>query len=488
MADRQVSYDITLVQDDAERGLDLAAAAISRIRSRYASILVPEVDVFFLEPRLLVCVLHFDPARFGDKVLKGVALDARRGHLRVLKPMRLSEQERAAFYNDRLARVQLRELAVIDIGPVLERLKVHLAAPPTTAGRGAGVPDHVVTMAGESQFLDLYTDASRARRRLFVASDQPRDIGAEVLLSILLESGQGPLRIGARVVPDHSRRARPGPGFVAELGLTPEEHNLLESFLIAVRRATVWPERSGRRYERFPMRLAVSYRYDGQERREQTSNVSRGGLFVESMSPPAIGALLELTLQGPGTAPAKALPGEVVYSADAAAVIGSNATPGMGVRFVGPPDLVRGRLESLLGTFSAPAAKRALVVDDDRFWRRVVGSGLAGAGFEVLEARDGDEGLRMVLDELLRLDVLILDIYMPGLSGLELADKIRRVGHEDDLAIVLLTGVPVEELERQAFAHLGIDDVIPKAVSPEEIVRRIERVIHRREAAETAQG
>ena len=110
----------------------------------------------------------------------------------------------------------------------------------------------------------------------------------------------------------------------------------------------------------------------------------------------------------------------------------------------------------------------------------MVGNGLSLAGFEVLQAADGNEGFVRVLDELLRLDVLILDIYMPGMSGLELADRIRRVGHEDDLAIVLLTAVELDERELDAFSHLGTDDVIPMSVPPEELLDRIETVLEGR--------
>src|SRR5690606_4040726 len=112
--------------------------------------------------------------------------------------------------------------------------------------------------------------------------------------------GQGPIALAARVVYSldaaAAREAGERPGFGVGFVLAPHERDLFDSFIIAVRRDVPWPDKSGRRHERFPIQLRAVYEYNGEQRREYTENLSRGGMFIDTFDPPAEGAVLSLEL------------------------------------------------------------------------------------------------------------------------------------------------------------------------------------------------
>ena len=123
------------------------------------------------------------------------------------------------------------------------------------------------------------------------------------------------------------------------------------------------------------------------------------------------------------------------------------------------------------GEGTRPAARRALVVDDDRLARRLLGDALAEQGFEVHTAADGAEGMSKLLDLLLRLDLLVLDLCMPQLDGERLVSLIRRAGGEHDLTVVVVSGL----LDAQTTARLlaaGANAALSKAAGAGEIVER----------------
>lgn len=103
--------------------------------------------------------------------------------------------------------------------------------------------------------------------------------------------------------------------------------------------------------------------------------------------------------------------------------------------------------------------RRALVVDDDDLARRMLGAILRLEGFQVVTADDGLAGLRALVDEVLDLDVLVTDVRMPGMDGAELVRRVRQVGGERDLGIVVVTAAPPDAAH---LSRLGVDAVIGK--------------------------
>jgi two-component system alkaline phosphatase synthesis response regulator PhoP len=121
--------------------------------------------------------------------------------------------------------------------------------------------------------------------------------------------------------------------------------------------------------------------------------------------------------------------------------------------------------------------RRILVVDDEPEIVRLVRDYLERSGFEVVTALDGSEALRMARQH--RPDLVILDLNLPGLDGLDVARALRRDG---DIPIIMLTARS-EEIDRVAGLELGADDYVSKPFSPREIVARVRAVLRRGEEA-----
>jgi DNA-binding response OmpR family regulator len=124
---------------------------------------------------------------------------------------------------------------------------------------------------------------------------------------------------------------------------------------------------------------------------------------------------------------------------------------------------------------------RVLVVDDDVTVREVVVTYLRAAGHDVGEAADGEDALQQLRGE--PADLLVLDLMLPGVDGLEVCQRIRAGG--DDLPVIMLTALG-SETDRVVGLEHGADDYVTKPFSPRELVLRVESVLRR--AGERAGG
>ena len=117
---------------------------------------------------------------------------------------------------------------------------------------------------------------------------------------------------------------------------------------------------------------------------------------------------------------------------------------------------------------------RVLVVDDDPTVSDVVRRYLEQAGCEVRLAGDGADGLAAAAAQ--RPDLVVLDLMMPGIDGLEVCRRLRR--RMPDLPVVMLTALG-EEADRVLGLEVGADDYVTKPFSPRELVLRIRSVLRR---------
>ncbi|MFE0025455.1 response regulator transcription factor [Amycolatopsis sp. NPDC059021] len=116
---------------------------------------------------------------------------------------------------------------------------------------------------------------------------------------------------------------------------------------------------------------------------------------------------------------------------------------------------------------------RVLVVDDDETVRDVVRRYLEVAGFTVDMAGDGAEGLAKFASQ--EPDLVVLDVMMPGVNGLEVCRRLRQLSQ---VPIVMLTALGEEE-NRIAGLQLGADDYVTKPFSPKELALRVTSVLRR---------
>jgi DNA-binding response OmpR family regulator len=121
-----------------------------------------------------------------------------------------------------------------------------------------------------------------------------------------------------------------------------------------------------------------------------------------------------------------------------------------------------------------------LVVDDDPDVCDLVTYKLEQSGFEVRRASDGDGALREVARRVP--DLVLLDIMMPGLSGLEVLERWRSDPVTAAIPVVMLTAKAQENDVERGF-QLGADDYVVKPFSPRELVRRVTAVLSRRQSA-----
>lgn len=116
----------------------------------------------------------------------------------------------------------------------------------------------------------------------------------------------------------------------------------------------------------------------------------------------------------------------------------------------------------------------ALVVDDDPTVGDVVGAYLERAGFEVRRAADGASALALAAEA--APDVVVLDLMLPGIDGLEVCRRLRR--EHPRLPVVMLTALGEEE-DRILGLEVGADDYVTKPFSPRELVLRVHAVVRR---------
>ncbi|HAE58148.1 MAG TPA: DNA-binding response regulator [Anaerolineae bacterium] len=116
---------------------------------------------------------------------------------------------------------------------------------------------------------------------------------------------------------------------------------------------------------------------------------------------------------------------------------------------------------------------KILVIDDEPGIVKLISAYLKPEGYEVLTASDGESGLKTA--RAFKPDLILLDIMLPGLDGIELLARLRR---ESDVYVILLTA-RTEETDKVVGLTIGADDYVTKPFSPRELVARIKSALRR---------
>ena len=119
--------------------------------------------------------------------------------------------------------------------------------------------------------------------------------------------------------------------------------------------------------------------------------------------------------------------------------------------------------------------KKLLFIEDDRVLRETTAAFLESEAFEVRTAEDGRVGFDLC--RRLKADLIIMDLMLPGLNGLEICGKLRAEGV--DTPIILLTGQKKDEIDKVMGLELGADDYMTKPFGPRELLARIHAVLRR---------
>lgn len=215
-----------------------------------------------------------------------------------------------------------------------------------------------------------------------------------------------------------------------------------------------------RKSSRLKPRHLVRAEYSGQE--YSLGNLSRTGAFIRTTEPLAVGKELRLRLVGE----------RLVQPIDLTAIVRrSEKRLGMGVQFMQLREADQWRLELLLATVSIA---RILVVDDDEDIRRMLALLLEREDYEVLTAEDGPEGLQKALA--LRPDLIILDLALPGLSGLEVCQRVREHPHMANTPIMILSAT-TDLADFDAAQKLGAAMFAPKPFRARELMNHVRMLL-----------
>jgi CheY-like chemotaxis protein len=272
-------------------------------------------------------------------------------------------------------------------------------------------------------------------------------------------------------------------GFV--LGLTEPDDRLVQALVSS---SPEDPATGRRRAPRYEVRVlaTVTPQNDGADRTvvflspwspsagplSYVENMSQGGAFVRTSLPLAPGTRVRTELKLPDGTRA-GVPGTAIHAGPG----------GVGIRFDAAPDedaAVGSLLEHLVSH-----RRRALIVDDDLLSRRMMGDALARQGFEVFAAGDGTEGVSSLVALLLGLDLLVVDLHMPGVDGEKLLRLVREDGGERDLTVVMVSGSVDPEVRRRLEAA-GADEVLSKSEGMESIAGTAVRAMLSRERSRLA--
>ena len=119
------------------------------------------------------------------------------------------------------------------------------------------------------------------------------------------------------------------------------------------------------------------------------------------------------------------------------------------------------------------AMPKILIIDDEPSIVSLVGAYLKPEGYEVLTANDGPSGLKAA--RAFKPDLIILDLMLPGMDGIELLSRLRR---ESDVYVILLTA-KTEETDKIVGLSVGADDYVTKPFSPRELTARVKAALRR---------
>jgi DNA-binding response OmpR family regulator len=119
--------------------------------------------------------------------------------------------------------------------------------------------------------------------------------------------------------------------------------------------------------------------------------------------------------------------------------------------------------------------KKILIIDDDRVLRQALVAALEVEGYGVAEASDGREGLNKALKT--AYDLVVLDVVMPSIGGLEVCRKLREAGRQ--VPLIVMSGKKKKEVDKVLGLELGGDDYLTKPFGTDEFIARVHAVLRR---------
>ncbi len=120
-------------------------------------------------------------------------------------------------------------------------------------------------------------------------------------------------------------------------------------------------------------------------------------------------------------------------------------------------------------------AKKILIIEDDKFLKRVISRKLSGEGYEIIEALDGEKGLKSAQEE--NPDLILLDLILPGIDGFEVLARIKKDPVIAVIPVIILSNLGQKEDIDKGMKMGAADYLIKAHFTPGEITTRIEKIL-----------
>lgn len=120
-------------------------------------------------------------------------------------------------------------------------------------------------------------------------------------------------------------------------------------------------------------------------------------------------------------------------------------------------------------------AKKILIIEDDKFLRELISKKLTKEGFEILEAMDGEEGLRKAKEE--KPNLVLLDLILPGIDGFEVLARIKEDTKVSNIPIIILSNLGQRDDIERGMKLGAVDYLIKAHFTPSEIIEKVKTVL-----------
>jgi DNA-binding response OmpR family regulator len=118
---------------------------------------------------------------------------------------------------------------------------------------------------------------------------------------------------------------------------------------------------------------------------------------------------------------------------------------------------------------------KILIVEDDRFLRELIARKLRNEGYEVIEAIDGEEGLKRIKEE--KPDLVLLDLILPGIDGFEVLESAKKEPEIAPIPVIILSNLGQREEIERGLKLGAIDYLIKAHFTPGEIIEKIKNIL-----------
>ncbi|MFA4998505.1 MAG: response regulator [Candidatus Paceibacterota bacterium] len=131
--------------------------------------------------------------------------------------------------------------------------------------------------------------------------------------------------------------------------------------------------------------------------------------------------------------------------------------------------------ENIVDPEKQGSSKKILIVEDDKFLRELISRKLLSEGYNIVEAVDGEEGIRKVKEE--KPDLILLDLILPGADGFEVLTKTKADPSVSSVPVIILSNLGQKEDVERGLKLGAVDYLIKAHFTPGEIVEKIKIIL-----------